>query len=90
MSSPRRGVELARLVGLGEPLGCLAAAAEDVPIAPALASAARPQEAVTRIWEMTWSFSGPNGRAMFEWVEIDGTSGIRWRRIDTHEISRES
>ncbi len=42
MFSPRRGVELAQFVGLGEPLGCLVAAAEDVPIAPALASAARP------------------------------------------------
>lgn len=43
----------------------------------------------SRIWEMTWSFSGPDGRATFEWVEIDGTSGIRWRRIGTHEIFRE-
>ncbi len=42
-----------------------------------------------RIWEMTWSFSGPDGRATFEWVKIDGTSGIRWRRIGTHEIFRE-
>ncbi len=42
-----------------------------------------------RIWEMTWSFSGPDGRATFEWVEIDGTYGIRWRRIGTHEIFRE-
>lgn len=42
-----------------------------------------------RIWEMTWSFSGPDGRATFEWVEIDDTSGIRWRRIGTHEIFRE-
>jgi hypothetical protein len=42
-----------------------------------------------RIWEMTWSFSGPDGRATFEWVEIDGTSSIRWCRIGTHEIFRE-
>lgn len=42
-----------------------------------------------RIWEMAWSFSGLDGRATFEWVEIDGTSGIRWRRIGTHEIFRE-
>jgi hypothetical protein len=38
---------------------------------------------------MTWSFFGPDGHATFEWVEIDGTSGIRWRRIGTHEIFRE-
>jgi hypothetical protein len=42
-----------------------------------------------RIWEMTWSFASLDGRATFEWVEIDGTSGIRWRRIGTHEIFRE-
>jgi hypothetical protein len=42
-----------------------------------------------RIWEMTWSFSVPDGRVTFEWVEIDDTSGIRWRRIGTHEIFRE-
>lgn len=42
-----------------------------------------------RIWEMTSSFSGPDGRATFEWVVIAGTSGIRWRRIGTHEIFRE-
>lgn len=41
------------------------------------------------IWEMTWSFSGPDGRATFEWVEIDGNFGIRWRRIGTHEVFRE-
>ncbi|MDQ2788377.1 MAG: hypothetical protein M3Y73_01200 [Actinomycetota bacterium] len=38
-----------------------------------------------RIWEMT-RFTGPDGRATFEWVKIDGTTGIRWRRIGTHEI----
>ncbi|MGQ0775445.1 MAG: hypothetical protein ACT4NY_13640 [Pseudonocardiales bacterium] len=34
-----------------------------------------------RIWELTWSFSGPDGRATFESIEIDGTSGIRRRQI---------
>lgn len=42
-----------------------------------------------RICEMTWSVSGPDGRATFEWVEIDSTSGIRWRRIGKHEVFRE-
>lgn len=36
------------------------------------------------IWEMTWSFSGPDGRATFEWVQIDGSLGVRWRRIGGH------
>jgi hypothetical protein len=38
------------------------------------------------IWEMTWNFSGPDGRATFEWVQIDGEPGIRWRRIGGHAI----
>lgn len=41
------------------------------------------------IWEMTWSFSGPDGRATFEWVEIDGEPGVRWRRIGGHSILAE-
>lgn len=43
-------------------------------------------EGAPGIWEMTWSFSGPDGRATFEWVEIDGEPGIRWRRIGGHSI----
>lgn len=38
--------------------------------------------------EMTWSFSGPDGRATFEWVEIEGARAIRWRRIGRHEVFR--
>ena len=38
------------------------------------------------ILEMTWSFSGPDGRATFEWVQIDGRLGLRWRRIGGHGI----
>ena len=40
------------------------------------------------VWEMTWSFSGPDGRATFEWVEVDGKPAIRWRRVGGHEIFR--
>ena len=40
------------------------------------------------IWEMTWSFSGPDGRATFEWVQIEGSLGVRWRRIGGHSIFR--
>jgi hypothetical protein len=38
------------------------------------------------ISEMTWSFSGPNGRATFEWTTVDGEPAIRWRRVGGHEI----
>jgi len=40
------------------------------------------------IFEMTWSFSAPDGRATFEWVEIDSQLAVRWRRIGGHEIFR--
>lgn len=46
------------------------------------------------VWEMTWSFSGPDGRATWEWttVEIEDdaqttrTPAIRWRRVGNHSI----
>jgi hypothetical protein len=37
-------------------------------------------------WEMTWSFAGPDGRATFEFIEIDDELAIRWRRIGGHDI----
>jgi hypothetical protein len=43
-------------------------------------------EGAPGIWEMTWSFSGPDGRATFEWIEIGGGAAIRWRRIGGHRI----
>jgi hypothetical protein len=42
------------------------------------------------IWEMTWSFAGPDGRATFEWIQIAGEPGIRWRRIGGHAIFGEA
>ncbi|MGI8944884.1 MAG: hypothetical protein ACR2GL_01420 [Thermoleophilaceae bacterium] len=38
------------------------------------------------VWEMTWSFSGPDGRATFEWIEIDDEPAILWRRVGGHAI----
>ena len=49
----------------------------------------RDVESAPGIWEMTWSFSGPDGRATFEWVRIDGVQAVRWRRIGDHRIFRE-
>jgi hypothetical protein len=45
-------------------------------------------EGAPGIWEMTWSYSGPDGRATFEWVEIDGEPAVRWRRIGRHAVFR--
>lgn len=46
-------------------------------------------EGAPGIWEMTWSFSGPDGRATFEWRDFDGQPGIFWRRVGGHEIFSE-
>lgn len=56
-------------------------------------------EGAAGIFEMTWSFSGPDGRATWEWVSVevgeqDGAGAprvvrypaIRWRRVGTHRI----
>jgi hypothetical protein len=48
----------------------------------------KPIERAPGVFEMTWSFSGPDGRATFEWVEIDGALAVRWRRIGHHRILR--
>ncbi len=46
----------------------------------------KPVQDASGVWEVTWSFSGPDGRATFEYVDIDGELGLRWRRIGGHEI----
>ena len=43
-------------------------------------------ESAPGIWEMTWSFRGPDGRATFEWIQVDGELAVRWRRIGDHRI----
>ncbi|MEA2011198.1 MAG: hypothetical protein U9N78_10885 [Actinomycetota bacterium] len=48
----------------------------------------------TDIWEMTWSFRTPDGRATWQWAEIvnprtgEAERGIRWRRVGSHPIFR--
>ncbi|MBI2865251.1 MAG: hypothetical protein HYX94_11880 [Chloroflexi bacterium] len=41
------------------------------------------------VWEMTWSFSGPDGRATFELIGVEGEPAVRWRRSGDHRIWRE-
>ena len=45
------------------------------------------------IFEMTWSFSGPDGRATWEWTTVPDSGGsehpaVRWRRLCDHKIFR--
>lgn len=48
----------------------------------------QPMTGTEQVWEMTWSFSGPDGRATFEWVRREGEVRVRWRRIGGHGIFR--
>jgi len=38
------------------------------------------------ICAVTWSFSGPDGRATFEFTTVDGQPCLVWRRIGHHDI----
>ncbi|MFF2052951.1 hypothetical protein ACFVU2_15230 [Leifsonia sp. NPDC058194] len=40
------------------------------------------------IYEMTWSFASPDGRATFELVTVDGELHCRWRRVGDHSVYR--
>jgi hypothetical protein len=45
------------------------------------------------VFEMTWSFSGPDGRATWEWTTVTDPNGtqhpaVRWRRLGDHKIFR--
>lgn len=47
-------------------------------------------EGASGVLEMTWSFSGPDGRATFELVTIDGEMAVRWRRVGGHAIFKDA
>lgn len=46
----------------------------------------KPMKSAPGVWEMTWSFSGPDGRATFEFVRRDAEVFVRWRRIGSHDV----
>lgn len=46
----------------------------------------KPVETAPGVFEVTFSFSGPDIRATFEWISIDGELSVRWRRIGGHQI----
>ena len=43
----------------------------------------------TGVMAMTWSFSGPDGRATFQFDTIDGQMFVVWRRVARHTIYRQ-
>lgn len=42
-----------------------------------------------RVWELTWSFASPDGRATFEFVEDGEGPLVRWRRVGSHRVFSE-
>jgi hypothetical protein len=50
----------------------------------------KPVQSAPGVWEMTLSFSGPDGRATWEWTTVTvGTEehlAVRWRRVGGHRI----
>jgi hypothetical protein len=57
----------------------------------------KPMKGAPGIWEMTWNFASPDGRATFEWikVEVEDSRGrkksvpaVRWRCCGTHDVFR--
>jgi hypothetical protein len=43
----------------------------------------------TPVMAMTWSFSGPDGRATFNLETVDGELWVTWRRVGRHAIYRQ-
>jgi hypothetical protein len=46
--------------------------------------AARPPD--RRDYSMTWSFAGPDGRALFRLAEVAGETVVVWLRVGNHGI----
>jgi hypothetical protein len=54
-------------------------------------------EGALGVFEMTWSFAGPDGRATWEWTTIEVEEGgamksvraVQWRRIGDHSVFKE-
>ena len=38
------------------------------------------------IWEITWSFAVPDGRATLQFISVEDEAAVQWRRIGRHDI----
>jgi hypothetical protein len=83
---PRSHREIARRVitKVFQPAAERAAAGEPSPWPHSLR--VKRVQGVSGVWELTWSKDNPDGRATWEWTEIEGEAAVRWRRIGTHRI----
>lgn len=46
----------------------------------------KPVHSAAGVWECTWSKDHPDGRATWEWIEVEGEPAIRWRRVGDHSV----
>lgn len=46
----------------------------------------KPVRSAPGVWEMTWSFASPDGRATFELITVEGEPRCRWRRVGDHGV----
>ena len=46
----------------------------------------KPMKSAPGVWEMTWSFASPDGRATFEFVRDEAGMLLRWRRVGDHDV----
>jgi hypothetical protein len=46
----------------------------------------KPVKSAPGVWEMTWSFASPDGRATFEFVRGEAGMLLRWRRVGDHSV----
>jgi hypothetical protein len=46
----------------------------------------KPMKSAPGIWEMTWSFASPDGRATFEFISDQAGMMLRWRRLGDHSV----
>ncbi len=44
---------------------------------------------VADVWAMTWSFASPDGRATFQFIDIDAAPAVLWRRVGNHTIYKQ-
>jgi hypothetical protein len=49
----------------------------------------KPVRGASGVFEMTWSFASPDGRATFELVTRNGELRCRWRRVGDHDVFKD-
>jgi hypothetical protein len=46
----------------------------------------KPVKSAAGVWELTRGMNDPDGRARWEWAQVDGQPAVRWRRFGDHGV----